>query len=129
MISATIKLTSLHLWGPPDPAHATAILFQFVFTEVPPRYHTETTSNVSISGPHLRVEPIGSTTHAQGVKSDIIFGASLSEHSSRDTGSGFIYNYVYYYLYVCGVIISMSKELNFKSRTWVMVVKHVYVQL
>ena len=32
-------------------------------------------------------------------------------------------------IYVCGVIISMSKELNFKSRTWVMVVKHVYVQL
>ena len=29
-------------------------------------------------------------------------------------------------MYVCGVIISMSKELNFKSRMWVMVVKHVY---
>ena len=33
-------------------------------------------------------------------------------------------------MYVCGVIISMSKELNFESQTWVMVVKHVYeVQL
>ena len=30
------------------------------------------------------------------------------------------------YIYV---IISMSKELNFEPRTWVMVVKHVYVQL
>ena len=33
---------------------------------------------------------------------------------------------VYIYMYVCGVIISMTKELNFESRTWVMVVKHVY---
>ena len=24
-------------------------------------------------------------------------------------------------LYVCGVIVSMSKELNFESRTWVMI--------
>ena len=30
-------------------------------------------------------------------------------------------------MYVCGVIISMSKELNFESRKWVMVVKYVYV--
>ena len=38
---------------------------------------------------------------------------------------------LYVYLDVChgGVIISMSKELNFQSRMWVMVVKHVYVQL
>ena len=37
-----------------------------------------------------------------------------------------LYVYIFIYLYVCGVIISMSKELNFESRTWVMVVNHVY---
>ena len=62
----------------------------------------------------------------------IIRGEPERAPNTRDTGSGFIciYIYIYYiYLYVCGVIISMSKELNFESRTWVMVVKHAYVQL
>ena len=60
----------------------------------------------------------------------IIRGEPERAPNTRDTGSGFIciyiYNiiYKYIYLYVCGVIISMSKELNFESRTWVMVVKH-----
>ena len=33
------------------------------------------------------------------------------------------------YIFVCGVIISMRKDLNFQSRTWVMIVKHVHIQL
>ena len=56
----------------------------------------------------------------------IVRGEPERAPNTRDTGSGFIYIYIYMFV---GVIISMSKELNFKSRTWVMVVKHVYVQL
>ena len=62
----------------------------------------------------------------------LIRGEPERAPNTRDTGSGFICIYVYIYinkyimLYVCGVIISMTEELNFESRTWVMVVKHVY---
>ena len=64
----------------------------------------------------------------------VLFGASLSEpriHEIQEVALYvyiyiYIIIYIYIYLYVCGVIIFMTKELNFESRTWVMVVKHVY---